>query len=76
MSEIPKKERFDLKEMIKGKVKFEFYRDRTLYYKTENGITFPVPTEDCGTATFLAEDKAILFMRYMRRFINDVNEKS
>lgn len=59
----------NLKEMIKGKVHFVFYRDGNLHYETENGIVFPVPISDIGTATFHAEDKAILFMRYMRKFI-------
>jgi hypothetical protein len=59
----------NLKEMIQGKVRFRFYRDANLYYETENGILFPVPVADIGTATFLAEDKAILFMRYIRQFI-------
>jgi hypothetical protein len=30
---------------------------------------FPVPIADVGTATFLAEDKAILFMRYIRKHL-------
>lgn len=62
----------NLKEMIRGRVKFDFYRDGNLYYKTENGVLFPVPVSDAGTATFLAEDKAILFMRYMRKFIAEI----
>lgn len=28
---------------------------------------FPVPIEDCGDATFPAHEKAILFMRYIRK---------
>jgi len=28
-----------------------------------------VPIADAGTATFLAEDRAILFMRYIRKHI-------
>ena len=59
----------DLKRHIKGKVKFKYYRDNQLFYKTESGLTFPVPIEDIGNATFLAEDKGILFMRYIRKFL-------
>ena len=55
-----------LKEMIVNnqKVRFSFYRDGQLWYETECGVRFPVPIEDAGTATFLAEDRAILFMSF------------
>jgi len=60
-----------LKEMVKDnqKVRFRFYRDGQLWYATECGFEFPVPISDAGTATFFAEDKAILFMRYIRRHL-------
>ena len=58
-----------LKEMIVNdqKVRFSFYRDGQLWYETECGFQFPIPIADTGTATFLAEDRAILFMRYIRK---------
>jgi hypothetical protein len=58
-----------LKEMIVNnqKVRFSFYRDGQLWYETECGFRFPVPISDVGTATFLVEDRAILFMRYIRK---------
>jgi hypothetical protein len=58
-----------LKEMINNnqKVRFAFYRDGELWYETECGFRFPVPITDAGTATFLVEDRAILFMRYIRK---------
>jgi len=60
-----------IKEMVKDKkkVRFSFYRDSELWYKTECGFEFPVPIREIGNATFLAEDKAILFMRYIRKHI-------
>ena len=60
-----------LKEMIVNnqRVRFAFYRDGELWYETECGFRFPVPISDVGTATFLAEDRAILFMRYIRKQI-------
>ncbi len=60
-----------LKEMVApGKtVRFMFYRDGELNYLTECGFQFAVPVRDIGNGTFLAEDKAILFMRYIRRQI-------
>jgi hypothetical protein len=30
-------------------------------------LPLSVPIEEAGTATFLAEDRAILFMRYIRK---------
>lgn len=58
-----------IKDHIKGVATFEYYRDKSLYYKTETGLIFPVPIEDVENATFLREDKAILFMRYIRKFL-------
>ena len=60
-----------IKEMVEKnqKVRFRFYRDGQLWYATECGFEFPVPVSETGTATFPAEDKAILFMRYIRRHI-------
>lgn len=54
-------------------VKFYFYRDKTLFYKTDNGFEFPITIEEAGTATFLAEDKPILFMRWIRKHVNMLN---
>jgi hypothetical protein len=58
-----------IKDHIKGTVDFQYYRAGNLYYVTETGITFPVPIEDTGEATFLSSDKAILFMRYIRKHL-------
>jgi hypothetical protein len=65
-----------LKEMIvnKQKVRFCFYRDGQLWYETECGFRFPVPVNEAGTATFLAEDRAILFMRYLRKQMSVLEE--
>ena len=65
-----------IKEMISNgkKVKFNFYRQKELWYVTEDGFEFPVPIEDCGDAAFLNEDKAILFMRYIRKHIDFLNK--
>jgi hypothetical protein len=50
------------------RVEFTRYFDGQLWYKTEYNEEFPVPISDIGTATFLANDKAILFMRYMNKW--------
>lgn len=54
-------------------VNFVYYRDGSLWYNTEFDEIFPVPVDDIGTATFNAQDKALLFMRYMRKW-NTKNE--
>lgn len=60
-----------LKDMVKDKqVTFRFYKDGDLWYVTECGFEFPVQISDAGTATFLATDKAMLFMRYIRTYLN------
>jgi hypothetical protein len=61
-----------IKELVKNKkVTFKYYRDGDLWYEIEgNGFTFPVPVKEAGTATFLSEDKAILFMRYIRKHMD------
>lgn len=65
-----------LKEMVKDKVVcFTHYRDGDLWYETEDGFAFPVPIVDTGNATFRARDKALLFMRYIRKHL-EVLEKA
>lgn len=65
-----------LKERVKGKATFEYYKDSQLWYSTEDGFEFPVPIEDIGTATFHKEDKAMLFMRYIRKHMEITNDKN
>ncbi len=63
----------NIKEMIKDKqVTFVRYRKGELIYVTECGFEFPVPIEDTGDGIFLAKDKAIIFMRYIRKQIEQV----
>jgi thymidylate kinase len=64
-----------IKDMVKDnkKVVFTRYRHGNLYYKTEDGFEFPVPTSDIGDATFLAEDRAMLFMRYIRKALDEAS---
>jgi hypothetical protein len=59
----------ELKRHVTGDVHFDFYRDGNLWYHSDSGLTFPVPIDDVGTATFKCHDKALLFMRYIRRFL-------
>lgn len=62
-----------LKEhIVNKKVRFVFFKDNELWYETELGFQFPVPTNDVGNGVFLAEDKALLFMRWIRKHIETV----
>ena len=54
------------------KVKFVRYQKKELWYVTECGFEFPVPIEDCGDGTFQDEDKAMFFMRYIRKHLENI----
>ena len=58
-----------IKDMVANgrKVRFTHYKSGELWYVTECGFEFPVPIADTGDGVFLAEDKALLFMRYIRK---------
>jgi hypothetical protein len=63
-----------LKDIVKDNtVHFEYYKDNELWYKVTYGeneeLIFPVPIEDAGNATMMKEDKALLFMRYIRKYL-------
>lgn len=64
--------REDLRERVKGMVRFEFYRDGALHYVCIDGWEFPVPVTDTtntqgGSPTFNAEEKGITMMRWIRK---------
>jgi len=71
-----------IKELIQGNVTFQYFRNNKLWYKTGNGkMIFPVPVEDIGNATLNREEKGILFMRYIRKWlelcsVSKVSDKS
>ena len=67
----------NVKEIVKGnEVRFLRYRRGHAYYAVrvpseDADYMFPVPLSDIGDATLLATDKAIVFMRYIRKAIED-----
>jgi hypothetical protein len=65
-----------LKEMVNNNqnVRFLYYRDRELWYSTECGFEFPIPIDYTGTGMFKVEDKALLYMRWIRRHRTLVEE--
>lgn len=65
-----------LKELVKDtRVRFTFYRKGELWYEVVGQqFEFPVSIEDTGDACFCAEDKALLFMRYIRKHLKYLKE--
>jgi hypothetical protein len=59
-----------IKDMVAGKtVKFVKYQRSELWYVTECGFEFPVPLDETGDAAFLDTDKAMMFMRWIRKYM-------
>jgi hypothetical protein len=62
-----------LKQRVKGKVYRIFNNgDPNLWYKCDDGFLFSIPEEDTHNSqgdepVFLPEDKAIYFMRWIRK---------
>ena len=64
----------NIKDLVKDKnVEFLYFREGNFIYRTEDGFEFPVPLSDIGSATLMANDKAIYFMRYIRKHIELTN---
>lgn len=68
----------NISTLVKGNiVTFSFFRQGVFYYNIKaypiksSIYQFPVPLEDIGTATLLHQDKAITFMRWIRKAIED-----
>ena len=60
-----------IRDLVKDnkKARFIYFRDGALHYETEDGFVFPIPVDDAGSATFNAEEKAMLLMRYIRKYL-------
>ncbi len=67
----------NIKDIVKdNSVQFVRYRQGVAYYSVyvsskDQCFMFPVPLEDVGDATLTARDKAIIYMRYIRRAIKE-----
>jgi len=66
----------NLKDMVSNnkKVTFVRYQKGQLWYMTECGFEFPVSISDTGDAAFNPEDKALFFMRWIKKQIDNINE--
>lgn len=63
----------NIKDIVKNNtVTFVKLRHQVAYYRVvELGLVFPVPLEDIGDATLWDTEKAITYMRYIRKAIAD-----
>ena len=63
-----------LVDIVKGnKVTFSHYSEGTLYYIVvveEQKYVFPISSEESKGGVFLAEDKATMFTRWIRKAID------
>ncbi len=62
----------NIKDIVKDNtVSFEFYRQQHMYYEIccpdGQKYTFPIPLEDVMDASLFAKEKAITYMRYIRK---------
>lgn len=64
-----------IRDLIDGHtVQFVYFREGNFLYRVSGtDFEFPVPLSDIGNATLLAEDKAIMFMRYIRKHLEVIN---
>ena len=69
----------DIKTIVKdNKAYFKYLRQGIAYYQVSvyeksiiTNYTFPVPLDDIGEASLLNQDKALFFMRYIRKAIEE-----
>jgi len=72
-----------IKDLVKNNfVKFDSYRQGLFYYILRTGeysgigdeyvdYQFTIPIDDIGTATLLSEDKALTYMRWIRKALDN-----
>lgn len=62
------------------KVRFEYYRDKEFWYRHEDGFLFPIALKEvddpASRATLPAEEKAIYFMRWMKKYIEAAKKEN
>lgn len=65
-----------LKDRVTGDktVTFVRYQNKDLWYVCEDGFEFPVPIDDAGSAEFKAQDRALFFMRWIRKHMDVISQ--
>lgn len=65
----------NIKDIVKNNTAtFNFYRQGVMYYEVtynDQEYMFPVPLSDIGDATLNVADRAIFFMRWIRKALED-----
>ena len=65
----------NIKDIVKDNtVYFLYYRQMYFYYGVDVGeqkFMFPINIQDLAGATLLAEEKAIMYMRYIRKAMEE-----
>lgn len=65
----------NVKDHVKGKSKFQFYRKGELYYKTiDTDFLFRVPCDLTSDANFNNEEKSMMLMKHIVKEIKLQNE--
>lgn len=60
--------KINIKDLVKDKTaKFSYYREGHFHYITDDEFKFTIPLEDAAGVTLPAQDKAIFFMRWIRK---------
>lgn len=69
----------NIKEHVNNnqRVRFNCYRDGQFWYETELGLLFPISLEEvvASKVTLLADDKALLFMRWIRKYVESAKSE-
>lgn len=64
----------NLKSHVTGNVTFlrfcNLESKKELWYRCEDGFEFPIPLSDTDGAEFKASDKALYFMRWIRKHMD------
>ena len=56
-------------------VTLKFYKENSLWYETEKGLIFEVPTSETGNGTYNVTEKAINMMKFISKQL-DKNDKA
>ena len=64
-----------LKDHVKGRSSFKFYRSGIVYYLTDTGLEFPVPIDDLDGASVTASEKSLYFMRWIKKHLKTLEDK-
>lgn len=62
------KQQISIKDIVKdNNAHFESYRNGYFHYVTDGGFEFRIPLDDVDGVTLNKEDKAIFFMRWIKK---------